>query len=77
MSVFDLSAGESAEIVSVNESGAALKRLASLGVVAGAKVTAVAFSLFKSAVLLSVPPVRVSLRRAVAEKIEVKKCAYV
>ena len=73
MTVFDLSAGESAKITAVGVSGAAAQRLVSLGVVRGATVRALAFSLFKSSVLISVPPVRVALRRAVASQIEVEK----
>ena len=73
MNVFDLSAGESAKIVRVNLEGAAAGRLSSLGVKQGATVRALAFSLFKSSVLLSVPPVRVALRKSVATQIEVEK----
>lgn len=75
MSVFDLRAGESAKISSVDLCGAEAKRLFSLGVKKGVRVTVLAFSLFKSAALLSVPPVRVALRKNIALKISVERCA--
>ena len=75
MSVFDLSAGESGYIKSCNLAGSAAARLVSLGVVAGKKITVLAFSLFKSSVLIGCGPVRLGLRKALAKQIEVEKCA--
>lgn len=75
MSVFDLKKGESAYIKSSNLSGNAYTRLSSLGITAGRKVTVIAFSLFKSSVLLSCGAVRLAIRKSLAKQIEVEKCA--
>lgn len=75
MSVFDLKAGECAYIKGCALSGNAEIRLRSLGIIAGKKVTVIAFSLFKSSVLLSCGAVRVGIRKAIAKSIEVEKCA--
>lgn len=75
MSVFDLKKGECAYIKSCNLSGNASSRLLSLGVTAGKKVTVIAFSLFKSSVLLSCGAVRLAIRKGLAQQIEVEKCA--
>ena len=74
MSVYDLKKGESGEITVVSVSGAAGERLASLGVVKGASVTCLDFSMFKGSVLISVGANRIGLRKAVANRIEVRVC---
>ena len=74
MTVYDLKAGESAEITKINATGGAAERLNSLGVVCGKRVTALAFSLFKSSVLIGCGAVRVGLRKALSQQIEVKLC---
>ncbi len=75
MSVFQLKKGQSGIIIRVEAGGAEAARLTALGICCGAKVTALAFSLFNSSILLGVNYSRVSLRRAVAERIEVRPCA--
>ncbi len=74
MSVYDLSAGQSAEVIAVNVDGAAAERLYSLGIRKGAKVKCVAFSLFGVSVLVLCGYNRIGLRKAVAERIEVHIC---
>lgn len=73
MSVFDLKAGECAEITRINIDGGARARLDALGIKVGEKVEVIAFSLFKSSVLISCAAVRAGIRKALAKKIEVKK----
>lgn len=75
MSVFELKAGESAEIVKINSSDGAAARLNSLGITAGKRVTVLAFSIFKSGVLIGCGAVRLGLRKSLAAEIEVEKCA--
>ncbi|MDE7439228.1 MAG: ferrous iron transport protein A [Clostridia bacterium] len=75
MSVFDLSVGECAYIKNCNLTGSASARLNSLGIVAGKKITVLAFSLFKSSVLIGCGVVRLGLRKSLAKCIEVEKCA--
>ena len=53
MSVFDLKAGECAEISRIDIEGGARSRLDALGIKVGEKVEVIAFSLFKSSVLIS------------------------
>lgn len=72
MSVFDLKAGECAEISRINIDGSARLRLDALGIKVGEKVEVIAFSLFKSSVLISCTAVRVGVRKALAKKIEVR-----
>ena len=74
MSVFDLKMGESGRVTAVNVDGAAGERLASLGVKMGQTVTAVAFSLFKGSVLITIGYNRLAIRKSVARRIEVEKC---
>ena len=74
MSVFDLKAGECGYIKSCVLSGNAAARLKSLGIISGKKVTVIAFSLFKSSVLISCGAVRLGIRKAIAKSIEVEKC---
>ena len=74
MNVFDLKKGESAQIVSSAVTGSAAARLSSLGITTGKRVTALAFSLFKSSVLIGCGAVRVGVRKSIAKKIEVVKC---
>lgn len=74
MSVFDLKMGESATVMAVAVDGAAGERLASLGVKKGQKVTAVAFSLFRGSVLITIGYNRLAVRKSVAKRIEVEKC---
>lgn len=73
MTVYDLKAGETAKIIKINAKGGAAERLNSLGVVCGKRVTALAFSLFKSSVLIGCGTVRVGLRKSLAELLEVEK----
>lgn len=70
--LYGLKRGERATIVRVSAEGGALARLEALGVRAGANVEAVAFSLFKSSILISCGSVRLAMRRALAVKISVK-----
>lgn len=71
MGVYSLKRGQSGKILSVAVGGAAEERLKALGVVAGATVKNLGFSLFSGGVLLAVGGVRVGVRRSVAERIEV------
>ena len=73
MSVFDLKAGECAEISRIDIEGGARSRLDALGIKVGEKVEVIAFSLFKSSVLISCAAVRVGVRKALAKKIEVRE----
>lgn len=74
MSVFDLKMGESGRVTTVNVDGAAGERLVSLGVKKGQTVTAVAFSLFKGSILITIGYNRLAIRKSVAQRIEVEKC---
>lgn len=74
MTVYDLKAGETAEIIKINATGGAAERLNSLGVVCGKRVTALAFSLFKSSVLIGCGSVRLGLRKSLAVLLEVERC---
>ncbi len=71
MSVFDLKAGECARITDIALEGGARSRLDVLGIKVGEKVEVIAFSLFKSSVLISCAAVRIGVRKALAKKIEV------
>ena len=71
MSVFDLKAGHSARIVKINLEGGAAARLTSLGITTGKRVTALAFSLFKSSILIGCGAVRLGIRKSLARQIEV------
>ena len=71
MSVFDLKAGECARITDIALEGGARSRLDALGRKVGEKVEVIAFSLFKSSVLISCAAVRIGVRKALAKKIEV------
>ncbi len=71
MSVFDLKAGECARITDLALEGGARSRLDALGIKVGEKVEVIAFSLFKSSVLISCAAVRIGVRKALAKKIEV------
>lgn len=72
ITLFDLKRGQKATVQKVNAEGSALARLTALGIDRGAQVEALAFSLFKSSILISCSSVRVSMRRALAQKIEVE-----
>lgn len=74
MGVFNLVIGQSAVVTAVRISGAAGERLHSLGIVAGARVTCLAFSLLKGSILLLCGYNRVALRRRIADNIEVSPC---
>ncbi len=74
MSVYDLKAGERAKIVRIEVSGSGAARLQSLGITVGKKVTVLAFSLFKTGVLIGCGAVRVGVRREIAKLIGVEKC---
>lgn len=74
MSVYDLKAGDTATIVKTDFSGGAGARLASLGITAGKRVTVLAFSLFKSSVLIGCGAVRLGVRKSLAKLIEVELC---
>lgn len=71
MSVFDLKKGESGKIIKISARGAVAARLSSVGIQCGQIVTALAFSLFNSSILVGVGYSRVALRRAVAQLFEV------
>lgn len=71
MSVFDLKAGECARITDIALEGGARSRLDALGIKVGEKVEVIAFSLFKSSVLISCAAVSIGVRKALAKKIEV------
>lgn len=71
MTVFDLKKGQSANIIAVKADGSLKARLTSLGIVEGARVEFIGFSLFKSSVLIACAAVRVGLRKNTAQKIEV------
>ena len=71
MSVFDLKEGECARITDIALEGGARSRLDALGIKVGEKVEVIAFSLFKSSVLISCAAVRIGVRKALAKKIEV------
>lgn len=73
MTVFQLKAGERARITSVGVGGAAAERLRALGIVRGAYITVLAFSLFRSSVLVGAGYARVSMRRETALGIEVER----
>lgn len=74
MSVFDLKIGESGRVNTVNVDGAAGERLASLGVKKGQIITAVAFSVFRGSVLITIGYNRLAVRKSVAQRIEVEIC---
>lgn len=74
MSVFDLKIGESGRVTTVNVDGAAGERLASLGVKKGQIITAVAFSVFRGSVLITIGYNRLAVRKSVARRIEVEVC---
>lgn len=74
MSVFDLSVGESGIIKASSLTGSVAARLNSLGIVSGKKFTVLAFSLFRSSVLIGCDTVRLGIRKLLAKKIEVDKC---
>ena len=71
MSVFDLAAGQSGTIIKISARGAVAARLSALGFACGARVTALAFSLFNSSILVGINSSRVSLRSSVARLVEV------
>lgn len=73
MSLFDLKVGESAVICAVEIVGSAERRLHSLGIKKGEAVQALAFSIFRSSILVGVSQTRVALRRSVAQRIAVCK----
>ncbi|HBN13302.1 MAG TPA: hypothetical protein DD415_06775 [Clostridiales bacterium] len=75
MSVLNLKAGECARIVRVNATGGVAARLNSLGITAGKRISVLAFSLFKTGILLGCGAVRVGIRKSLAAEIEVEKCA--
>ena len=74
MGVFILKKGQSANITMVAVDGAAGQRLRSLGVVKGAKITVIGYSLFDSSVLILCGYNRIALRKSVAERIGVQAC---
>ncbi len=74
MGVFILKKGQSANITMVAVDGAAGQRLRSLGVVKGAKITVIGYSLFNSSVLILCGYNRIALRKSVAERIGVEAC---
>lgn len=74
MGVFVLKKGQSANITMVAVDGAAGQRLRSLGVVKGAKITVIGYSLFNSSVLILCGYNRIALRKSVAERIGVEAC---
>lgn len=73
MKLSQIKIGESCEIIAVNLPHAECSRLASLGIKSGVRVEVLAFSLFKSGVLISFQGVRVGIRHELAQNIEVTK----
>ena len=73
MTVFDLKTGERAVVLKVNIGGAAAARLKALGLAAGTRVEALAFSLFNSGILLGFNAVKLGMRKSLAQKIEVER----
>lgn len=63
--------GQCARILSVKTEGGLSARLNSLGIREGETVECIAFSTFKSSVLISCAAVRVGLRRSIAKRIEI------
>lgn len=74
MSVFDLKVGESAKIIKCGAEGGAATRLSSLGITVGKRITVLAYSLFKSSVLIGCGAVRLGIRKSLAALIEVERC---
>lgn len=72
MSVYNLKAGQSGTIIKINAESGAAARLQSLGITVGKRVTALAFSLFRSSVLIGCGAVRLGLRKNLAVLIEVE-----
>ena len=71
VTVFDLPTGKSGKVVKMDITGPAAARLKALGLREGVEVRVLAFSLFKSGVLLGFGAVRLGMRKALARKIEV------
>lgn len=71
MTVFDLKQGDTAEISRINIAGGARARLGALGIKEGERIEVLSFSLFKSSVLIACGAVRLGVRKAFAQKIEV------
>ena len=67
MSDYDLKVGQSGKIVKINVEGSAAVRLESLGITTGKRVTALAFSLFKSSVMIGCGSVRRGRRKNFAK----------
>ena len=74
MTVFNLQKNQSARITQMDVYGAPQRRLFSLGIVVGAKIKVISFSLFKSAVLISCGAIRLSMRKDFAKLIRVDGC---
>lgn len=74
MSVFDLKRGDKAKITGCSVTGNAYLRLASLGIAVGEIINVLAFSLFKSSVLISCGAVRLAMRKSLAQSITVELC---
>lgn len=72
MTVFDLKKGDCARVTRVNTDGGARSRMDALGLVAGARIEVLGYSLFRSGVLISFGGVRLGMRKKVAETIEVE-----
>lgn len=73
MTVFNLKKGDKCIVKAINISGGERVRLSALGFKIGIQVHVLGFSLFKSSVLLAFGAVRVSMRKKLAECIEVAK----
>ena len=72
MTVFDLKEGASGRIKKMDIAGPAAARLRALGFKEGITVKVLAFSLFRGGVLLGFNAVRLGMRRALAQRIEVE-----
>lgn len=72
LNLYGLKKGDRATVVSVGAKGGAEARLHALGIVSGAEIEVLAYSLFRSSVLISCASVRVGMRRTLAEKIAVR-----
>lgn len=73
MTVFNLKKGDKCIVKKINISGGERVRLNALGLKTGVQVHILGFSLFKSSALLAFGAVRVSMRKRLAEHIEVAK----
>jgi Fe2+ transport system protein FeoA len=72
MTIFDLSVGQSAEILQIQLYGATALRLAAMGVAIKKRITVLSFSFFHSSILIGCGNVRLAIRKDLAQKIQVR-----